>query len=82
MYKLALSTFFVLLSCHVQAEPFAYITNQGADTVTVVDLATQKVTATIPTGKAPVGVDVYKRQSQHRRISRHGWASISKRRNY
>lgn len=42
----------------VYAEPFAYITNQGEHTVSVVDLDTNKVTATIPVGKSPVGVAI------------------------
>jgi YVTN family beta-propeller protein len=40
----------------VQAEPFAYITNQGSHDVSVIDLALQKVVATVPVGRSPAGV--------------------------
>jgi YVTN family beta-propeller protein len=40
----------------VQAEPFAYITNQGSHDVSVIDLASQKVVATVPVGRSPAGV--------------------------
>ncbi|MDO8251961.1 MAG: YncE family protein [Rhodoferax sp.] len=40
----------------VHAEPFAYITNQGSHDVSVIDLATQKVVATVPVGRSPAGV--------------------------
>jgi YVTN family beta-propeller protein len=38
------------------AAPFAYITNQGSHDVSVIDLATQQVTATVPVGRSPAGV--------------------------
>ena len=38
------------------AAPFAYITNQGSHDVSVVDLATQAVVATVPVGRSPAGV--------------------------
>ncbi|HET8685234.1 MAG TPA: PKD domain-containing protein, partial [Methanosarcina sp.] len=38
--------------------PYAYITNSGDDTVSVIDTATNKVTAMIPVGNYPVGVAV------------------------
>jgi len=38
------------------AEPFAYITNQGSHDVSVIDLASQKVVATVPVGRSPAGV--------------------------
>ena len=40
----------------VQAQPFAYITNQGSHDVSVIDLASQKVVATVPVGRSPAGV--------------------------
>lgn len=40
----------------VHAEPFAYITNQGSHDVSVIDLALQKVVATVPVGRSPAGV--------------------------
>jgi YVTN family beta-propeller protein len=40
----------------VQAEPFAYITNQGSHDVSVIDLVSQKVVATVPVGRSPAGV--------------------------
>ena len=33
-----------------QAAPFAYITNQAAGTVSVIDIATNTVTGTVPVG--------------------------------
>jgi len=42
----------------VQAAEFAYITNQGEHTVSVVDLQQHTVLSTVAVGKAPVGVAV------------------------
>ena len=53
-----LGSLFLLASISLFAAPFAYITNQGADNVSVIDLGIDKVVATIPTGKAPVGVTI------------------------
>ena len=39
-----------------QAAPFAYITNQGSHDVSVIDLAQDRVVATVPVGKSPAGV--------------------------
>ena len=41
-----------------QAAPFAYITNGNSDTVSVIDTATNTVTATVPVGDGPFGVAV------------------------
>ena len=41
-----------------QAAPFAYITNQGSNTVSVIDTASNTVTATVPVGSVPFGVAV------------------------
>ena len=38
------------------ATPLAYITNQADHSVSVVDLATARVTATIPVARSPAGV--------------------------
>ena len=38
------------------AAPFAYITNQGSHDVSVIDLASQAVIATVPVGRSPAGV--------------------------
>ncbi len=38
------------------AAPFAYITNQGSHDVSVIDLAEQRVVATVPVGRSPAGV--------------------------
>lgn len=40
----------------VHATPFAYITNQGSHDVSVIDLASQQVVATVPVGRSPAGV--------------------------
>jgi YVTN family beta-propeller protein len=45
-----------LAALHAGAAPFAYITNQGSHDVSVVDLATQTVIATVPVGRSPAGV--------------------------
>jgi YVTN family beta-propeller protein len=39
-----------------RAEPFAYIANNGSNNVSVIDIATNVVTATIAVGNFPVGV--------------------------
>ncbi|CAD5372146.1 40-residue YVTN family beta-propeller repeat protein [Rubrivivax sp. A210] len=38
------------------AAPFAYITNQGSHDVSVIDLASERVVATVPVGRSPAGV--------------------------
>ncbi len=47
-----------MLACAVAAHaaPFAYITNQGSHDVSVIDLASQQVVATVPVGRSPAGV--------------------------
>ena len=40
----------------LHAAPFAYITNQGSHDVSVIDLASQAVVATVPVGRSPAGV--------------------------
>ena len=53
---------FLLSACTLapQQASRAYITNQGDDTVSVIDIAQSKVIATVKVGKAPVGVAVSK----------------------
>src|SRR3546814_18143708 len=46
------------VSSAVYAAGYAYITNQGSNDVSVIDLQSDKVIATIPVGKSPVGVAV------------------------
>ncbi len=48
----------VILSNSASAAPFAYITNQDDDNVSVIDVATDTVIATIPVGIGPYGVAV------------------------
>jgi len=55
------SLFFALCLSACQHPPLAYITNQGANTVSVIDTHQQKVTHTITVGKAPVGLAVSKK---------------------
>ena len=43
----------------VQAAPFAYITNSGDNTVSVLDTATNTVVTIVPVGSSPVGVAVH-----------------------
>ena len=40
------------------AEPYAYITNTGSNTVSVIDIAINKVTSTVNVGDIPCGVAV------------------------
>jgi len=40
------------------AAPFAYITNMGSNTTSVIDIANNTVTATVPVGTSPWGVAV------------------------
>ena len=40
------------------AAPYAYITNGGSNTVSVIDTATNSVTATVPVGSSPYGAAV------------------------
>ena len=40
------------------AAPFAYITNIGNNTTSVIDIANNNVTATVPVGTSPLGVAV------------------------
>lgn len=49
---------FLGLATSASAAPFAYITNNGSDTVSVIDTATNMVVATIPIGHGPLGVAV------------------------
>jgi PGF-pre-PGF domain-containing protein len=48
----------VLLSCSAAAAPFAYITNSGWNDVSVIDTATNTVTAWVDVGSGPIGVAV------------------------
>ena len=45
-----------LLTVPAQAQPFAYVTNDDSDTVSVIDTATNTVVETIPVGVRPVAV--------------------------
>ena len=46
----------VMAAAPAAAAPFAYITNQGSHDVSVIDVATQRVVATVPVGRSPAGV--------------------------
>src|SRR5659263_88142 len=48
----------LLLVNSVSAAPYAYVTNYGSNTVSVIDMATNTVTATINAGGYPDGVAV------------------------
>ena len=41
-----------------EAKPFAYVTNAGANSVSVIDTATNTVVATVPVGFSPTGVAI------------------------
>src|SRR3546814_2678282 len=45
-------------SSDVCSSDLAYITNQGSNDVSVIDVKTDKVIATIPVGKSPVGIAI------------------------
>ena len=42
-----------LVAQPAEAAPFAYVTNSGANTVSVIDIPTNKVVATVPVGFFP-----------------------------
>ncbi len=48
----------LLLACGAVAQPYAYITNFGSNNVSVIDTATNNVTATVNVGNHPYGVAV------------------------
>jgi YVTN family beta-propeller protein len=48
----------LLIASAAHAAPFAYISNSGSNTVSVIDVATITVTATVTVGSFPVGVAV------------------------
>ncbi len=52
--------FGIILLCHspVPAGTYAYITNQGADSLSIIDIEQQALIATIPVGHRPAGIAV------------------------
>src|ERR1700690_3248450 len=48
----------LLFSHNASAGPFLYITNHDSNNVSVIDTATNTVTATIPVGNHPTGIAV------------------------
>ena len=48
----------LILPLSAFAAPFAYITNNGGNTVSVIDTSNNTVTATVPVGNGPLGVAV------------------------
>jgi YVTN family beta-propeller protein len=54
--KAVMATALVTLTCVAQAQPFAYVTNYGGNSVSVIDTGTNSVTTTIPVGVSPAGV--------------------------
>ena len=58
-YSTAAVLFFLIsISSVVSAAPFAYITNYEDNTISVIDIATNNVTATVDVGINPWGVAV------------------------
>jgi YVTN family beta-propeller protein len=47
-----------LLTIPAQAQTFAYVTNRGSNSVSVIDTASNTVVATIPVGAFPEGVAI------------------------
>ena len=58
------------------AAPLAFVTNQGPDTVTVLDLATGSTQATVAVGKDPAGV-AWDAKHQRVFVTNPGGASVS-----
>ena len=56
MARRAFALVALALCVAANAEPFAYITNQKSNDVSVIDLAAQRVAATLPVGRSPAGV--------------------------
>lgn len=54
----------VALCACASAGPLAYVTNQGSDDVSVIDLTSGRRLASVPVGHAPVGVSVLQRSHQ------------------
>ena len=54
--KTSLAAVLMLFDLPTLAAPFADITNQGSHDVSVIDLATHQVVATVPVGRSPAGV--------------------------
>ena len=52
------SVLLVVLAGTAHAAPFAYITNSNGNSVSVIDIATNTVVATVPVGSFPYGVAV------------------------
>ena len=46
----------LILPAHARAQPFAYVTNSGSASVSVINVATNGVVATVPVGGRPIGV--------------------------
>lgn len=58
MNAMGISALVLLLVGGAGAAPFAYITNRNSNTVSVIDTATNTVTATVNVGSYPIGVAV------------------------
>ena len=56
--RAALAGLLLLLPALAAAAPFAYIANSNSDTVSVIDTASNTVTATVAVGTQPFGVAV------------------------
>mgnify|MGYP000930083505 FL=1 len=54
--KAGLAAVLAALSAGAAAAPFAYVPNEKSASVTVIDTATDTVTATLPGGKRPRGI--------------------------
>jgi len=55
-FFLALSLLISASACKPEHPPYAYITNQLSNDLSVLDTATQQVIHTIPMGNRPVGI--------------------------
>jgi YVTN family beta-propeller protein len=62
-FKKLISLALYLLLCACSSTPIAYITNQGSDTVSIVNLKEKKVIQEISVGKGPVGIAISLKKS-------------------
>ena len=67
------------LTSSAQAAPFAYITDAGSNTVSVIDTATNTVVATVPVGIQPVafGEFIQRAPTSPEQCKKDGWMQFN-----
>ena len=58
LFAIVLAMGLALAACPAEAAPFAYVTNEHSNNVSVIDTATNTLVATIPVGTIPFAVAV------------------------